>query len=129
MGTRSVSDKDIPEKTGYRYRALLTKIEPSGAAPVVPADLASLTLTLYALDETLTIINGLNAVNILNVGRGSLDANGELIVVLGLLDTAILDQTQLMEKRVMLIQGVDISGSQATRHEVILTIRQLEKVS
>lgn len=126
MPIRSKVPNEIPEKSAFRYAATLTKEDGIGIAAT---DLVTLTLTLYNLDAAFTIINAVNAVSILNVGRGTIDANGNLVVVLDSADLALVDATQERERHIMLIQGVYAGGARATRHEVQHTVVNLEKVS
>jgi hypothetical protein len=120
-----MSDKEIAEKTVWRYTADLKKED--GTA-VAPADLSTLTLTVYAQDTALTIINGLNAANILNAGRGTLDAAGKLTIVLAGDDLALVDPAAAYEDHVMLIQGTYASGTRFARHEVYHRVINLAKV-
>lgn len=125
MAVRTVFPEPVPEKTSLRYRASLTKEDGTALAA---AELSTLTLTLYALDTARTIINSVNGTNILNVGRGTIDANGLLTVILTPDDTQVLDATLAEEKHVLLFQGTYASGAKATRHEVLLTVLNLTKV-
>ena len=126
MPIRSVCPEEIPEKTSYRYTAvLLNELD----LPVPVADIVTATLTLYTLvDSALTIINGLNASNIKNVGRGTFDAFGNMAIALIPDDNPVLDPTLVVEKHLMLIQIVYNGGAGAARHEVVLPVRNLQKV-
>jgi hypothetical protein len=124
MATRTYCPEDIPEGVSFRYEAMLTKEDHS---PLPYVQLDSLSLTLYALDLNLTIVNGVQDLNILNVNLGTLDSTGHLVIVLRPADTAILDPLNPTEQRIMLIEGT-YSGGKATRHEVVLTIRNMALV-
>jgi hypothetical protein len=118
----------VSEKTSWRYSAKLTKED--GAALGSGEAGLTLTLTLYALDAAETIINGVNALNILNDGtRGTLDANGNLAVVFLVADNPILDATLDKERHVALIQATWAAGTRAARHEVEFTVQNLSRVS
>jgi hypothetical protein len=122
---RSRADKEIAEKSVFRYTADLKKED---GTVVASADLSALTLTVYAQDAAQTIINALNAVSILNVGRGTLDAAGKLTIVLAGDDLALVDATAAYEDHVMLIQGTYASGTRFARHEVYVRVVNLAKV-
>jgi hypothetical protein len=125
MPIRSICPEEIPEKTSYRYTAVLkNELE----VPVGVTDIVTATLTLYALDANLTIINGLNASNCKNAGRGTIDGSGNIAISLVPDDNPVLDQTLVVEKHLMLLQIVYNGGNGAARHEVVLPVRNLQKV-
>lgn len=127
MAIRSQWPEEIAEKTSAQYSATLTK---ETGATLVATDLTTLTLTLYALDVARTIINGVDAMDILNANIGTIDAAGLLTITLRPADTAILVAANTVEERIMLIQGTfAAAGSKATRHEVQFKVRNLEKVA
>lgn len=126
MPIRTWGPSEVAEKTSVMYTATLTK---ETGATLTSSDLSSLTLTHYALDETLTIINSVNGMDILNANLGTIDAFGLLTITLRPADTVILVTANLVEDRILLIQGTYASGSKATRHEVKYTIRNLAKVT
>jgi hypothetical protein len=71
-----VLEKQVPELNSWELYANLSQED---GTPIGPANLTTLTMTLYDY-MTSTVINGVEDVNILNTGRGQLDANGHLIV-------------------------------------------------
>jgi hypothetical protein len=123
MATRTHCPTEIPEGVNFRYEANLKKEDRS---PLPYVQLSTLTLTLYALDLDLTIINGAQDLDILNANGGTVDSAGHLVIVLRLADTAILDPANATEQRIMLIEGTYPAG--VTRHEVVLTIRNMARV-
>jgi len=125
MSIRTICQEPVPEQTALRYSAALTK-EDGTALGSGEAGL-TLTLTLYDV-ATGTIVNGLNASNILNTGRGTLSAGGALVVTLIPADLVVLTGEGSGGDRVMLIQGVWASGARATRHEVLFRVVNLDKV-
>jgi hypothetical protein len=125
MTVRSVAKQEIPEKGTWLYEADLKKED--GTALTSP-EINSLTLTVHALDAAKTIINGLNAVNILNVGRGTVNDLGHLTVVLTGDDLALVDPAAPFENHIALIQGVYSSSQRFTKHEVLHKIINLDKV-
>ena len=115
----------IPEQSSARYSATITK--PDGAA-LTPAESGlTLRLTLYALNEGHTIINGLEDANILNAGRGTLSSLGELVIGLMDADNQIVDPTLAQERHIMLIQAGWANGG-AANHEVLFTVANLSEV-
>ena len=68
---------------------MITKPDGAALTPAEPG--LTLRLTLYALDEAQTIINGLDDTNILNAGRGTLSSLGELVIGLMDADNPIVD--------------------------------------
>jgi hypothetical protein len=115
----------IPERSAFRYTASLKKEDGSALGA---ADVSTLVLTVYNLDAALTIVNAINAANILNTGRGTLDANGALVLVLDSLDLQLVDTTQEFERHVALITAVYAAGARAMYHEIEHTIVNLQKV-
>jgi hypothetical protein len=109
----------IAEGTTPRYEATL--LDPGGT-PIPAIDMTTLTLTLYD-SVTHAVVNSVQDVNILNAGRGTFDALGNLAITLTTGDTAILDDTKRSEKRVMLIEWV--AGSITGRHEVVFKIKNM----
>jgi hypothetical protein len=127
MSLRTVLADVIPEKSTWRYTGVL---KDETDVVVAAAQLTTLTLTLYALDAALTIINSVDAVNILNTGRGTVHAtNGTLTIVFLPADSPIIDATLIAERHLALIQWTYAGGAKAGRHEVEFEIRNLSKVS
>jgi hypothetical protein len=125
MAVRTVFAEPIAERVSLRYTTALKKED--GAA-LAAADLTTLTLTLYALDASQTIINSVNAANILNSGRGAVDVNGVLTITLTPDDNQIIDATKPQEFHVLLIQGTYASGTKATRHELQIEVVNMARV-
>jgi len=125
MAVRTVFAEPVAERVSLRYRATLKKEDDTALAA---AELSTLTLTIYALDAARTIVNAVTTVNILNTGRGTIDAAGLLTLILTPDDNQILDSTLPEERHVLLMQGTYASGVKATRHEVVVTVLNLGKV-
>jgi hypothetical protein len=124
MALRTVVSELVPEKCSFYYSGYL-KDEEGNA--IVAADLTTLTVTVY--DETTgTIINGVENTNILNTGRGSIDAAGLLEVVLLPADMAVVG-TGKRETHILLIQWTWATGSKAGKKEVAFPVQNLTKVS
>lgn len=125
MPVRTFLHEEVPEKSTFRYTCTL--IDETGA--VVPAaSLTTLTLTLYNQDTALTIINSVNGTSILNVDRGTVDASGNVAILLTPADGAMVDATKAIEHHVMLIQWTYAAGAKAGRHEVVIPVCNLNKV-
>jgi len=127
MTVRAVSSEVVPEKSTWRYTGVL---KDETDTVVAAAQLTTLTLTLYALDAALTIINSVDAVNILNVGRGTVHAtNGTVTIIFEPADNAILDAALIEERHLALIQFTYAAGAKAGRHEVEFAVRNMAKVT
>ena len=94
---------------------------------LTPAALETLTLTLYDIESD-DIVNGLEDADILNVGRGTLDTNGHLVVALESADNPILTATNDLERRKALIVGTWNTGKGRTSQEVIYSVRNIHRV-
>lgn len=120
------ADDMVPERSTVAYQARLTD---QADIALTAAALNSLTLTLYDVQaETQAIVNGVNRLNILNTGRGSLAADGTLTITLEPADTVILDETHAFERRRMLIEWTWQAGTRAGRHEVDFFVKNLHYV-
>lgn len=116
------------EKTTLRITATL--VDETGAA-IPLAGLSALTLTLYNRDSTTQeIVNSVNAVSILNTGRGTVHAtSGLLTVTLEPDDNAIIDTTKDVEWHRALIAGTYAGGAKTFKQEIEWQVRNLSKVS
>jgi hypothetical protein len=95
------------------YRAQL--VDDLGNA--IPAA-ALTTLTLSIVDAVSgAVVNGCQQANILNAGRGAVDAQGNLTVTLGAQDTALLAAGDVQEFR-SLIFDWSYGGGKTGRHQV-----------
>ena len=125
MATRTVCPIEVPERVSFRYTSILLKED---GTPIVAADLTTFTLTIYALDDNLTICNGVLGQDILNVDRGTVSNTGLFVLLLRPADNALVDATVAAERHVLLIQATYANGTGASRHEVEISIRNLAKV-
>lgn len=121
MAVRTVFDAPIAERVSAQYSVTLTS---ETGAPLGAGDLTALTLTIYALDAEETIVNSVDAVSVLNAGRGTLDANGLLTLTLLPDDNQLVDPTRRSEKHIWLLQGT-WGGIKKTRHEVQVEVLNL----
>jgi len=116
----------VPEKSTSLLSGSL--VDETGAA-LGSAQLATLTMTLYALTAGLPIINSRTAVNILNAGPGTVDAFGVWTITLEPADNAIQVPGQAAERHCLLLEWTYGGGAKAGKHEVVFTVRNLEKVT
>lgn len=123
---RTVLTDIVGEKTTCRITGAL--VDEAGAA-LGSAGLTTLTLTLYALTDTLPIINAVSAVNVLNTGRGAIDAGGSFTLTLLPADNAIQATGSPSELHRALVQWTWSAGAKAGAHEIDFRVRNLDKVS
>jgi hypothetical protein len=125
MGVRTVITEEVAERTSARYSGVL--VDETGAA-VPAASLSTLTLTLFD-ENTNTVINSVDDINILNADRGTVDAAGNLVVTLLPADNVIVTPTRVREPHVMLLEWTYAGGAKAGRHEVRFIVVNLTKVT
>lgn len=99
------------------YKAQLLKDD---GTPLPGSSLASLTLSLF---DTMTeeVVNNVEDVNILNTGRGSIDDEGNLQIILMGSDTAAIGTPPFVDAsqfRSMVIKWVDTLGTTLGEHQV-----------
>lgn len=126
--TLTAKQRRLDEKTLAKYTAT---IKDEAGAAIATADITTLTLTLYDV-ETGTIINSRNAQNVHNTNNVTVSSEGVLAWTIQALDNAIVGTRRRAgqyEKHVALFEYTWSSGSKASKHEVILEIRQLDKVT
>lgn len=114
----------IPEKSS---RTITTTLTDRNGDAIAPAQVSSLTLTLYLANGT--IINSRDAQDILNANGGSLTDAGVLEIDLGPNDNAIVG-TNVRGKEIHygLIQVVTTAGDQENK-EFYYTVEDLAKVT
>lgn len=95
---------------------------------ILPQQLGSLTLTIC---DTLTgvIINGVERTNILNVGRGALDAFGNLTLTLQIADTS-MDEVpgEALVQRSLILDWTYNGGISAGRFQINFIVVSLAAV-
>ena len=126
--TLTAKQRRLDEKTLAKYTAT---IKDEAGAAIATADITTLTLTLYDV-ETGTIINSRNAQNVHNTNNVTVSSKGVLAWTIQALDNAIVGTRRRAgqyEKHVALFEYTWSSGSKASKHDVILEIRQLDKVT
>lgn len=118
----------VPERTTLLIKATLLD---ENAAAIPAAGLTTLTLTLYARDSTAkTIINSVDDVDILNAGRGTVNATSGLVLIdLLPADNQIIDDTVDLEWHRALLEGTYAGGAKAFKYEIDFQVRNLSKVS
>ena len=117
-------NKPIPELDSAQYVATMTKED---GTTLGSAELTTLTLTIYALNLTRSIVNSVNAVSILNTGRGVVSAGGVLTLTLNSLDNQVVDQTLPEEKHLLYIVGTWSAGTRRTSRLAEITIVNMPK--
>lgn len=110
----------IAARSSVVYKAQLVAED---GTPLPATDIAILTLSLRD-SMTREIINGLDNTDILNVGRGTLDAEGNLTVILGTDDTVPLGDPPVagFQYRSMVLNWVGTNGTTVGWHQVDFTI-------
>lgn len=117
----------VPEESTWLYRAVMKdergNIVPGGA-------LTSLQLTLYLITSGggTEIINGCDHTDILNTGRGTVDASGNLEVTFVPDDNPIIGDRATEEHRA-LIEFKYNGGAKTGRHQIRFKVANLEFVS
>lgn len=115
------------ERSSIELGGQLVKPDGTGAAGSL---LVTLTLKLYVLDAARTIINGVDAVNIKNADRGTIDESGNLLIALELDDAAILNPLKKSERRVALVRWTYLAPGSKQRgggHQWLFTIVNQER--
>ena len=119
--TRFAPSGAISERSTARYTCAL--VDATGAA-IVSASLLTLTATLT--DRGGAIINGRNAVSILNANGGTVTPQGVVTFILSAADTVALGTSELQERRLTL--RATYSSGELT-HEVTFYVRNLAGVA
>jgi len=125
---RVVCPLDVQELTPLRYTAQLTKVTADGEAPMELEDLSALTVTIFSLDDPAhPIVAGVDHADILNTGRGTVDADGFLTLLLEDADNPILDDTLAVERHCVRIAGTYNADStpRTTRRDIEVRVRNL----
>ena len=118
----------ITTPVGERTTSYITAvIRDQNGDPIPGGSLNSLTLTLYNVDASNTIINSVDDVNILNVGRGVVDANGNVTIELLLLDNQLVDTAKSFETHRALIEWT-WGNTRQGRHEVEFLVQNMTRV-
>lgn len=117
---------DIAEKSTGTYTA--TIVANDGVTPLPAGTLSTLTLTLYAIkaDGIDGIVNNRNQQNILNANNVTVSAGGLLTWSIQVGDTTLVEDIPF-ERHIALFEWTWPSG--AGKHEVILVVRNLHRVS
>lgn len=121
------SQRTVLERTTARYTAVLTD---EAGDPISAADLTTLTLTLYD-QRSRTVINSRQAQNILNANQVTIDAEGQLVWTMQPADNALIGTPRpgTTERHIALFEWTWDAGSKAGRHELLIEVQQIEKVS
>ena len=122
----------VAEKSTCRITGAL--VDEAGVA-LGSTQLSTLTLTLYALIDTLPIINSNSDKNIKNANQGTIDAGGIFTLTLAPADNAVMSGVDSLETtgalnewHRALIEWSWASGSKAGSHEIDFRVRNVSKV-
>ena len=120
MKVESFEREKVGEQTTARYT---NRFYDEAGDPLADTDLNALTLTIYE-EAGGTIINGVNDTNILNVGRGVVDAQGNLTITLEPADNQVVNSAREDEVHAMLIKWTYNTTSKGA-HLVRFPVRNL----
>lgn len=127
------SPSGIAVLVGSRYPAcpalqtmtLQFRLVRTDGLPLTPSQLDSLTLTLADAESlasgTPVIVNGVDELDVLNFGRGSVDAFGNVTITLAGADTAILTADDPFEARSAIVEWTYANGAGAHRVDFQIT--------
>lgn len=120
-------DQFIGADSTWFYSTTLTDKK---GAPIPNTSLTSLTLTLINLEvDPHTIVNACQQVNILNTGRGLVNASGTLELTSAAGDTAILDSANPFEKRRARLEWVKSGSGDVLWKEIdVMIVRKTSHV-
>lgn len=118
---------DVPEKTSWTYSCLL-KDDKGNLIPRLA--LSTLTLTVYVPGAGNPVINGIQDVNILNTGRGTVgETDGTLSIHFFAADNVILSDSAVNETHVALIKGTYNGGVDGFNREVQFKVKNMARVT
>lgn len=112
---RKVLPDPYPQSSTWRYTAVL---EDETGAPLPIGMILSVRLTLWAALFEHPVVNGVSDVDGIGSGRVSIDASGNVRIVLTPSDMAILSAPPNDEDHVLLIKVVYAGGTKQVLHEV-----------
>src|SRR5215831_5164520 len=123
---RSIVTDEVPERSSWKFQ---TTMKDENGIGIVESDINTLTLTIYvpdaplAQDDDMTIVNGCDAVDILNTGRGTVGtSNGLLTIIFEADDSEIVNTTKRRETHVALIEVTWQGGQKQVAHEVAWSV-------
>jgi hypothetical protein len=97
-------------------------VQDETGAGIPAASLTTLTLTVYAVIIGNPLVNGIDHVNVLNAGRGTVDALGNVVVLLAPADMLLVNLVGVPEQHIMLLEYTYASGAKEGVHEVVFTV-------
>jgi hypothetical protein len=89
--------------------------------------LTTFTLTVYSVLPNLPIVNGMDHVSILNVGRGTVDSLGNVVVTFSPADMAAPESGLSIVERVMLLEWTWAGGAKGSDQEVHFFVEQVRR--
>jgi hypothetical protein len=111
MTARTIFADGKPAGTTIVYKA---QVVDENKVPIAAASLGSMTLSLIDAASK-AIVNSVNKAPILNAGRGTVDAGGNLQLTLTPADTALLVASDDQEIRTLVIDWTYSGGSKTGR--------------
>lgn len=117
MAAKTTFTDPKPAGTTIVYKCV---IEDESGNAIAAANLSTLTLSIVDAASR-QVVNGVSAVSILNTGRGTVDASGNLVLTLLPADTALLVSTDSAEDRSLLLAWT-YSGGKVGEHEAQFTL-------
>lgn len=132
-----MSQTSQPFQARESSTARLTAIvEDESETPIPAASLDTLTLLLYdqttELDSpgsTSAVINGRNRQSILNANGGTVDASGNLALILTPADNVIINTGRPLERHVALFEYTYGAGLKAGKQEVLIDVVNLSRTT
>lgn len=125
MSVREVVEIYIPEGSTWLYQGVLR--DETGAA-IAAASLTTLTLTIYATGPGKPLVNAVDGTNILNTGRGAVDANGNLSITFLPADQALVIWNGANpEEHIAEVEWTWSAGAKAGKHEILFRVWDLAK--
>ena len=119
-------EKPLAERASLFYQGRLARYN---GDQIILSSISKFEITLFALNASRTVINGLDSVSALNTGRGTVNADGSFLIELIPDDMVIVDSQRAYEKhRLMLVWEFDTPIRRGSRL-VEFTIHNLRKVA
>ena len=115
----------VNEKITARYTA---DVQDHVGNAIAGSSLTTLTLTVYD-KSTGDVINSRDAQDVLNTNGVTVDGSGNLIWVIDPDDNAIVTSTSKVEKHIALFEWTWDSGNKEGKHEVVIQVKNLTKVT
>jgi len=129
MTTQTTQPFNALEETTAIYGTTIQDTDGNGIAA---ASITTLTLTLYNFDDSeKSIINSRNAQDVLNTNGVTVDGSGVLEWTMDPADNEIMGTPGVgeSEKHIALFEYTYSGGTKAGKHEVVINVENLDKVT